>query len=262
MSGDRIEGIQHQEESIDIKAIFLKLARYWYLFALTIFVAVAIAFLFNKYTSPVYEVSASVLVETEKSVDPSAMIGFGGALSSGFEISNEIGKLTSFSLVYRTIKSLDFEVSYFKDESLIKTELYQAAPFEIIFDTAVPQAVGLSYRLTFINNNEFLLEAEGDLIKKYDFSKSEFETEVFDQIAWSRNYRFGDIIQNPYNTFQVVLNEKFNSNEDLNNAYSFVFTDYFSLAQRFRGVEIEPFERESSLLNIKFKTSNVLVLTS
>ncbi len=90
MAGDRIEGIQHQEESIDIKVIFLKLARYWYLFALTIFVAISVAFLFNKYTSPVYEVNASVLVETEKSIDASAMIGIGGALSSGYEISNEI----------------------------------------------------------------------------------------------------------------------------------------------------------------------------
>ncbi len=56
-----LKEIQQQDESIDIKAIFLKLVKYWYLFALTIFVAVAIAFLFNKYTNPVYEVSASVL---------------------------------------------------------------------------------------------------------------------------------------------------------------------------------------------------------
>ena len=48
MAADNLDGIGPQEESIDIKAIFMKMARYWYLYALTIFVTVAVAFLFNK----------------------------------------------------------------------------------------------------------------------------------------------------------------------------------------------------------------------
>ncbi|OQX72264.1 MAG: hypothetical protein B6D61_14335, partial [Bacteroidetes bacterium 4484_249] len=91
------------------------------------------------------------------------------------------------------------------------------------------------------------------------FSKAEFvEGEIFDKIAWSRNYKFGEKVDNPYNSFQIILNERFNPEEDLSNVYTFVFTDYFSLAQRYRGVEIEPIERESSVLNVKLKTNNVL----
>ncbi len=62
MAVDNFESIQQHEESIDIKALFFKFVRYWYLFALTVFVAIVIAFLFNKYTAPVYEVSTTVLV--------------------------------------------------------------------------------------------------------------------------------------------------------------------------------------------------------
>ena len=211
MAAERTESFQQNEESIDIKAIFSKLFRHWYLFALTIFVAVAIAFLFNKYTNPVYEVSGTVFIETsQQNLDPNSIIGLGGAYSSQLDVSNEIGKLTSFSLAYRTVKGLDFEISYYLDEGLVKKELYHAAPFEIIFDTAIPQAVGLSYRLTFINNNEFILETEGEMIKKYDFSKAKFvEGEIFDKIAWSRNYKFGEKVENPYNSFQIILNESF-----------------------------------------------------
>ncbi len=63
------------------------------------------------------------------------MIGIGGALSSTFEISNEIGKLKSFSLVYRTIKNLDFEVSYFVDEGLNQNRTISNCPFCTLFLT-------------------------------------------------------------------------------------------------------------------------------
>jgi len=40
-------------------------------------------------------------------------------------------------------------------------EMYKTAPFEIVFDTSVPQAVGLKYDLKFLNKNEYSIEAAG-----------------------------------------------------------------------------------------------------
>ena len=191
MASENIEGFAPQEESIDIKAIFMKMAKYWYLYALTIFVAVTVAFLFNKYTNPVFEVSTPLFVESEKDapMNPGAMIGL-GMMSTANNVENEIGKFSSFSLTYRTVKSLDFEVSYFVNEGLISRELYKKSPFEVVFDTAVPQAVGLKYTLKFINKNEFLLEAEGELITKYDFSKAKKADGFFEKVYYSKTFRF------------------------------------------------------------------------
>lgn len=257
MAGEQLERIQ-QEESIDIKVIFMKMARYWYLFALTIFVAITVAFLFNKYTNPEYEVSTNILVELDNKspLDPAAMIGL-GAMQTAQSVENEIGKLTAFSLVYRAVKSLDFEITYMVDDAFITEELYQNAPFEIIYDSTIPQAVGLSYTLTFINNNEYTLESEGELIGKYNFSKAASVPGVIEKIeGWKRNYRFGDIVDNSYNIFQIILNDNFDPENDVNKSFHFFFTDYFSLARQFSGVEIEPISRESSILAIKFKTKN------
>lgn len=71
--------LQQQEESIDLKQIFFKFFHYWYFFALTIFVALVIAFLFNKYTRPVYEVSTTVLIQdkTNKELNAQALMGLG-----------------------------------------------------------------------------------------------------------------------------------------------------------------------------------------
>lgn len=71
-----------QEETIDLKALFFKFTRFWYLFAISVFIALLVAFLFNKYTKPVYEVKTSVLIKDQKGgkMDATALLGlnFGG----------------------------------------------------------------------------------------------------------------------------------------------------------------------------------------
>ena len=51
-----------REESVDYKAIFLKFFRFWYFFLIAIIIALAIAYFFNKYTTPVYEISSRMLL--------------------------------------------------------------------------------------------------------------------------------------------------------------------------------------------------------
>ena len=170
MAADNFEGFQQQEESIDIKALFFKFVRYWYLFALTVFVAIVVAFLFNKYTSPVYEVNTTVLVKDDKggALSAASMLGGLGLSNTQQNVENEIGILSSFSLTYRAIRELDFEVSYFIDEGLINTEMYPSAPFEVIMDTSVSQAVGLKFKIKFLDNSKYAIEADGELIRKYN----------------------------------------------------------------------------------------------
>jgi len=109
-----------QEETIDLKALFFKFTRFWYLFAISIFIALLVAFLFNKYTKPVFEVKTSVLVKDNKSkMDPSALLGGLGLGNNQQNLQNEIGILMSYSLSDRTIKSLGLEVSYFREDGFI-----------------------------------------------------------------------------------------------------------------------------------------------
>jgi uncharacterized protein involved in exopolysaccharide biosynthesis len=223
---------QQQEESVDLKALFFKFARFWYLFAISIFIAIVVAFLFNKYTSPVYESTTTVLVKDDKSMlDPSALIGIG--LSNNQQnVENEIGKLTSFTLSYRTIKKLDFEISYFVQEGLVKKELYHSAPFKVVFDSTVPQAVSLHYSMKILNKSEYLLEADAELIEKYMFSQTKLlKDTVYDRIEINEKHRFGEPVNNGYNIFKIILNDKFDPEEDFDNTYAFVFNDYFSLTK-------------------------------
>ncbi|WP_237717913.1 hypothetical protein [Pontibacter sp. BAB1700] len=53
---------QQQVEEINLKAILYKYVRYWYLFALSIAMALTLAFLYLRYTTPEYTIKSKVLI--------------------------------------------------------------------------------------------------------------------------------------------------------------------------------------------------------
>ncbi|MBN2639390.1 MAG: polysaccharide biosynthesis tyrosine autokinase [Bacteroidales bacterium] len=255
---ENFENFNQQEESLDIKAILFKFSKYWYLFAISVFVAVIIAFLFNKYTSPEYEVTTTVLVKDKgtSNLDPATLLGLGFA-NTQQNIENEIGKLNSFSLAYKTVQDLDFQVSYSLSEGLITKELYEKVPFEVVFDTTIPQAVGLKYNLKFINKDQFTLEAEGEMVKKYNFAKRGFVSGKFEKVDYKGTFHLGQLVQNKFNSFKIILNSNFDPEEDFKNEYHFVFTDYVSLTKKYMGIKIEPINRQASILKITLKSENL-----
>ena len=219
------------------------------------FVQLPIAFLFNKYTSPVYLVNTTVLLNLKNLLIASALLGIGFS-NNQQNIENEIGSLTSFGLIYRAITDLGFEVSYFVEKGLVRSELYKNAPFEVVWDSTVPQSTGLVYTVKFISNKEYYLEAEGELIKKFNYITKQNEPGEIPKVEWRKNYRFGEVVENPYNSFTIVLNENVNYEEDVENTYQFVFNNYFSLAESYSGIVVEPINREASILNISLRSSN------
>ena len=152
---------QYQEESFDYKALFFKLYRYWYFFVLTVFIALLIAFLFNKYTKPVFEVSTTVLIKDDKSSpDAQALMGFGFG-NNQQNLENEIGKLQSYTLVNAAVRELDLGISYFQEENFITSELYKDSPFIVLFDSSYPQAINVKFKMDILSDKNFTLRAEG-----------------------------------------------------------------------------------------------------
>jgi len=69
-------------------------------------------------------------------------------------------------------------------------------------------------------------------------------------------YRFGELVENDYGTFKIILTDAFDAEKDFDASYYFIFSDYLSLTESFRGFEIEPINREASILEIKLKNNN------
>jgi len=188
-------------------------------------------------------------------MDPSRVIGM-GLYSQSKSIENEIARLRSFSQVFKVIQHLDFEVSYFEDKGMIRRELYHEAPFKIVFDTAFPQAIGLTYTITLLSPNEYLLEAGGEFVRMYNYNEAKYVGNKAENFVINESYAFGKQISTPHNTFKVILNDKFRPKSHVSKSYEFVFKDYFSLTGAFRGFTVSPIGEGSSILSIKMRSKN------
>ena len=108
-----------QDESIDLKKYFLMILANWYWFVISIFVGLGVAWLVNRYTTPVYQAKGSLIVSDNDR-------GKGGLTSyenliPGMEIyrtrtmiANEMEVLKSYSLAKRTLENLDFEIIIYR----------------------------------------------------------------------------------------------------------------------------------------------------
>ncbi len=150
MATDNYNNPELNEEVIDLKQILFKFLKYWYLFIIAIIFCLSVAYLFNKYTKPLYKVGTTILIKDEKSAfDAQALLGLGN-LKNTQSIENEIGVLKSRALVNRAIRSLNFDISYFEDKNFITRELYTESPFIVLFDTINPQPAGLTFNIKSI----------------------------------------------------------------------------------------------------------------
>ena len=110
--------------------------------------------LFNKYTNPTYEVKTTVLVKDDKgALNAASMLGGLGLSNTQQNVENEIGILTSFSLSYRAIQNLNFEI---------------VPGAEKITDPKLQDAVKMAREEA--NNTEVTQEYIGDSLLKYIFN--------------------------------------------------------------------------------------------
>ena len=247
-----------REESVDYKAIFLKFFRYWYFFVMAIIIALTMAYFFNKYATPVYEISSRMLINDPEKVDPQTMIGMGSYGRIQNNIQNEIVVLKSYTVVNRTIRKLDFYVSYYAEESFKTTELYKVSRVQVVFDTIVPQPIGLDFYLRPVGNNEFELSAAGENIRYYNYTSHEVVPDMsVPLLDYSATHQFGEKIETPYFSFTVVKSSLYDPEINEDNDYRFLFNNIDYLTRFYRSVGVEPIAQNSSIVRLSLRGANI-----
>ena len=247
-----------QEQSVDIKALYFKFLSYWYLFFITIVMVMLIAFLFNKYTKPVYKVKSTVLISEDKGGlnDAQSLLGFGN-ITNTQKLQNQIGILKSRSLVSRTVKSLNLNYSCFLEDNFITSEVYNESPFNVIIDTSHLQPVGnVKFYVTILSEKEYRLEAEGQDIAFYDYKNYKDNGTKLASLKYDQKHRFGDNVATKDFGFRIDKTLKYDPKVSLNQRYYFVFNSLNALISEFSGYEIEPINKESSIVEISLKGNN------
>lgn len=169
---------QEQDDSFDFKALLFKIYDIWYYVLLSVMVALAGAYIYNKYLTPVYSVSTSVMFKNQpkRDLDLEALLDEEGASSvfSSGNIDDELAKLISAETIEQVIDTLDLQVSYFAQGQLQRIELYKEAPYTVTTDFEQVPAVLVNKLLYYepVSNSQYLLVDENNLV--FDYSKSMF----------------------------------------------------------------------------------------
>ena len=164
-------------EEIDFGKVLRLALDKWYLFVIFISISLAVAYAYNWYTHPVFEMRATVLVDDETNdISKSILeeVGVGGGKSRNIE--NEIAILQSRSLITKSVRSLNINISYQADLGWKTRELYGNTPIllEYIPSEVAPESFNAIVSVTdvseftiaitaFSSGNESLVTVEKKL---------------------------------------------------------------------------------------------------
>ncbi|MGM0565677.1 MAG: GumC family protein, partial [Bacteroidota bacterium] len=247
-------GQQEEQESIDIRGILSKVIANWYLFVITVGIALAVAFLFNKYSKTVYEVSTTVLVQDDKgSISTQELIGL-NINNNKQNLNNEIGLLKSYAMVKRTVKELDFEVSYFTEDNFIVREHYKNPPFKVEFDPSHPQVIGVPFHIRVLDKNHFEINFQATSFSTYDYKNYDIDESISKEYSFNEKYQTGKWIETQYFKFRITRISDENIDEQPKTFFR--FNNINSMTNRFRGFTVDPINREASIIKLSITGNN------
>ena len=120
--------LEEKEEKTDFKAVLFKYTIHWPWFVACILLCMAGAWLYLRYTPPVYNISASVIIK-DNDKNSKASSGMADLEDLGFYSSinnfdNEVEILQSRTLIKKVVEELDLYISYAAKSSFHDIELY------------------------------------------------------------------------------------------------------------------------------------------
>ena len=123
-----------QPEEVSIQELLFRYLIHWPWFVVSVLFCVICAFAYLKVATPVYNVSATVLIKDDKKGGSANMaselekMGLGGMVNSTSNVDNEIEVLKSKSLALEVVEQLNLYVSYRNEDSWLSKEMYRTSP--------------------------------------------------------------------------------------------------------------------------------------
>jgi tyrosine-protein kinase Etk/Wzc len=144
------------KEQINVREVFSKYIYHWPVFIIGLLLAWAAAFVYLRYTAPVYNVKSSILIKDIKSENGNLLKEM-NLFPDSRAIDNEMEILRSKTLMRDVVTRLNLNVRYQTKGLAFKNDIYASRPFNFIPLDEKKQLTG-SYQLTIADAESFLLE--------------------------------------------------------------------------------------------------------
>ena len=131
------EAQESKEENIDVKELLFKYLIHWPWFVGTVVACLIAAWVYLYMSTPVYNISATVLIKDDKKGGSAGMLsgleslGLDGMVSSSQNIDNEIEVLRSKTIVKEVVEDLGLYISYTDEDEFPSRNMYKTSPVQV-----------------------------------------------------------------------------------------------------------------------------------
>ncbi|CAN5543641.1 tyrosine-protein kinase [soil metagenome] len=166
-NGTRQKSIK-QEDEFDFKKILSRFLQHWKIYILSVIIFVFLGLMYIRYSTPLYQVNAQVLVQDGQSSGSSSFLNssmisdFGGMFDVQNNVYNELAILQTKDLLEKVVKEMNLNISYYNKGDIRDVEQYHKSPFSAYYTPSGDTMPYVTFQLTFPNSgkdNKFNLTA-------------------------------------------------------------------------------------------------------
>ncbi len=228
---------------LNFRVLFIILKQYWYILPLLLLLSLSIAFLYLRYTIPIYTATTTIqMAEDESSSVTAATLSNNLNIATDRENTSIISIFQSRFFLEKTLAELNLQTEYYQQGKVIDTEVYPNNFFQVLFDTSHQQPIGVKIYIDFLEKN---------VIKIYTKKKETSHPFSYQTTISNANVK----LTSPYFSFEFRLNTSLDNL--VGQTYYVIYRTQESINEAYiRNISIAPSAVHKNGIAISFQHHN------
>jgi tyrosine-protein kinase Etk/Wzc len=248
------------QEDNDLKKVAELILRNYKIFIISLFVAMGVAYLLNRFSIPNYKISSSVLIK--ENTDQSSSKGMNDYINSSLfgknqNFQNELCIIKSLPVFKEAVKNVNLSVSYYQNKDFQLFDVYNNAPFRIMYSPNHVQPLGVKFEITFYKGGNFKIKADSKKVNFYNYSTETYE---YEKSNWTfeKNGQKGKLIESQDLAFIIELDSTRKISDEESSSYSFEFVDQNALAEYYKSAfTFDVLDKKATVIEISVESGSV-----
>ncbi|MEK6477329.1 Wzz/FepE/Etk N-terminal domain-containing protein [Catalinimonas sp. 4WD22] len=249
------------QEFIDIRKVLYHVLDKWWYFVISVPFCMALAFFYLKTAPKTYEVKAKMQLKdqslNDKGVGQEKFMNGLELLAGNSELEDEIGILSSYSMVQEALKRLNFTVSIYQYPDkfgplgkMMEEEVYDSN-FRIKLDNTKPQVINVPIHISFPDADHYKVTVEANEATLFDLQTQRILQDKL-KINVEKVLPLDEACVGSFINFHLEMDSSFVLPEG--QAYFFTIHSQEQLIENYTNkLEISPIAEESNIVSLTTK---------
>jgi tyrosine-protein kinase Etk/Wzc len=248
------------QEDTDIKKVIELVSKNYKFFAVSIILALVLAFLVNRFTIPIYKVSSSLLIKEDSRPTQGGNVNEyinSSLFGENQNFQNELWILKSSPVIEQTIRNLDLSVNYYHKKAFKYEDSYGNVPFKVLLLRDHVQPVNVRFEVFMQNKDNFQIKARSKnvIFQRLDNNEIAYQK---DEWEFEQQGKFGKLIETPDLAFVIQLDTENKLDYKNDFPFSFIFSNLSKLTDSYKQrLEFNVVEKAATVIEITLKSHSI-----